>query len=111
MKKWLKATQKSQRRLKQRSVFYLLNQILRIIIPHSAMHHATNHVRFMISPELHVVQDRVHGSLEPTWFRAQSAFRITLVPLSPHLDIYRVPASPYHPISRSPHHSLTFLFS
>jgi hypothetical protein len=29
------------------------------------MHHAMNHVRFMISPELHVVQDRVHGSPEP----------------------------------------------
>jgi hypothetical protein len=27
----------------------------------SAMHHAMNHVGFMISPELHVVQDRVHG--------------------------------------------------
>jgi hypothetical protein len=25
------------------------------------MHHAMNHVRFMISPELYVVQDRVHG--------------------------------------------------
>jgi hypothetical protein len=24
-----------------------------------ALHHAMNHVRFMISPELHVVQDRV----------------------------------------------------
>ncbi len=24
-----------------------------------------NHVRFMISPELHVVQDKVHGSHEP----------------------------------------------
>jgi hypothetical protein len=24
-----------------------------------------NHVRFMISPELHVVQDRVHGSPKP----------------------------------------------
>jgi len=29
------------------------------------MHHAMNHVRFMISPELHVVQDAAHGSPEP----------------------------------------------
>jgi hypothetical protein len=28
-----------------------------LYIPHSAMYHAMNHVRFMISPELHVVQD------------------------------------------------------
>jgi hypothetical protein len=44
------------------------------------MHHAMNHVRFMISPELYVVQDKVHGmpcishgtwlALNPTWFRA-----------------------------------------
>ena len=26
-----------------------------------ALRHAMNHVRFMISPELHVVQDRVQG--------------------------------------------------
>ena len=35
-----------------------------------ALHHAMNHVRFMISPELHVVQDRVQGlALNLTWFR------------------------------------------
>jgi hypothetical protein len=28
------------------------------------MHHAMNHVRFMISPEPDVVQDKVHGSPE-----------------------------------------------
>ena len=27
----------------------------------SAMHHAMNHVGFMISPELYTVQDKVHG--------------------------------------------------
>ncbi len=27
------------------------------------MHHAMNHVGFMISPELYVVQDKVHGML------------------------------------------------
>jgi len=42
------------------------------------MHHAMNHVRFMISPELHVVQDRVHGSPEPDV--VQGALRI------PHCD-------------------------
>jgi hypothetical protein len=31
---------------------------------HSAMHHAMNHNRLMISPELHVVQDRVFGGPE-----------------------------------------------
>jgi hypothetical protein len=25
------------------------------------MHHAMNHVGFMISPELYIVQDKVHG--------------------------------------------------
>jgi len=29
------------------------------------MHHAMSHTGFMISPELKVVQDRVHGSPEP----------------------------------------------
>jgi len=29
------------------------------------MHHAMNHVRFMISPESNVVQDRVHGCPKP----------------------------------------------
>ncbi|OGP72044.1 MAG: hypothetical protein A2W09_00390 [Deltaproteobacteria bacterium RBG_16_50_11] len=29
------------------------------------MHHAMNHTRFMICPELYVVQDRMHGSPEP----------------------------------------------
>jgi hypothetical protein len=29
------------------------------------MHHAMNYIGFMISPELKVVQDRVHGSPEP----------------------------------------------
>ncbi len=32
---------------------------------HGALNHAMNHVRFMLSPELHVVQDKVHGSHEP----------------------------------------------
>ncbi len=32
---------------------------------YGALNHAMNHVRFMISPELHVVQDKVHGSHEP----------------------------------------------
>ena len=27
--------------------------------------HALNHVRFRVSPELHVVQDKVHGSPKP----------------------------------------------
>ena len=27
--------------------------------------HAMNHVGFMISPELYIVQDRVHGSPKP----------------------------------------------
>jgi hypothetical protein len=30
-----------------------------------AMDHAMNHIRFMISSELNVVQDKVHGSPEP----------------------------------------------
>jgi hypothetical protein len=29
---------------------------------HFAIHHTMNHIRFMISPELNVVQDGVHGS-------------------------------------------------
>jgi len=33
------------------------------------MHHAMNHMGFMISPELKVVQDRVHGS--PEAYRVQ----------------------------------------
>jgi len=41
-------------------------------IPHSAPHHAMNHDGFMISPELHVVQDRVQGSPEPRWIQGQS---------------------------------------
>jgi hypothetical protein len=31
----------------------------------SAMHHAMNHMGLMISPELRVVQDGVHGCSEP----------------------------------------------
>jgi hypothetical protein len=48
------------------------------------MHHAMNHVRFMISPELDVVQDRCMAALnhagfraealDPTWFGAKSEF-------------------------------------
>jgi len=35
-----------------------------------ALHHAMNHVRFMISPDLHVVQDRVQDkALNLAWFR------------------------------------------
>ena len=36
------------------------------------MHHAMNHIGFMISPELYVVQDRVHDSPEPRWIQGQS---------------------------------------
>jgi len=41
-----------------------LNSNLGFSDPQFTMHHAMNHVGFMISPELHVVQDREHGSLE-----------------------------------------------
>jgi len=36
------------------------------------MHHALHHVRFRISPELHVVQDGVHGSPEPYMVRGET---------------------------------------
>jgi hypothetical protein len=39
---------------------------------HSAMHHAMNHNRLMISPELHLVQDRYLAALNSMWFRARS---------------------------------------
>jgi len=38
---------------------------------HFATHHTMNHIRFMISPELNVVQDRAHGSA-PRWNQGQS---------------------------------------
>jgi hypothetical protein len=70
------------------------------------MHHAMNHVRFMISPELHVVQDRVHGSLNPTWFRAHSRpLTISCLPVSLSsclpTPLY-VFLTPHHPITLSP---------
>jgi hypothetical protein len=48
---------------------------------HFAIHYTMNHIRFMISPELNVVQDGVQAlhhngirakALNPAWFRAQS---------------------------------------
>jgi hypothetical protein len=38
---------------------------------HFAIHHTMNHIRFMISPELNIVQDGVHGSA-PQWDQGQS---------------------------------------
>jgi hypothetical protein len=35
------------------------------------MRHTMNHIRFMISPELNVVQDRAHGSA-PRWNQAKA---------------------------------------
>ncbi len=54
----------------------------------SAMHHALNHVRFRIRPELHVVQDRVHGKPE----NLQSKFYLKLLTCSlrPHSEGLRV---------------------
>jgi hypothetical protein len=54
------------------------------------MHHAMNHVRFMISPELHVVQDGVHGSPEP--YMVQGAFRIQSLPY--HDPFFRIRDAP-----------------
>ena len=34
-------------------------------ITNGAVYHAMNHIGFMISPEFHVVQDKVHGSPKP----------------------------------------------
>jgi len=56
--------------------YFLTSQVLSVkMLP---MHHAMNHVGFMISPELNVVQDRVHGPAlyckghgcpEPQWIQ------------------------------------------
>jgi len=38
------------------------------------MHHALNHVRFRVSPELNVVQDRVRGSRAPYMVRGAMGY-------------------------------------
>ena len=72
------------------------------------MHHAMNHVRFMISPELYVVQDRVRAALNPTWSRAHSEFRIKEFPSSRHPLTTSFDLSPRLRALLSPNLSLRF---
>jgi len=47
------------------------------------MHHAMNHVGFMIGPELHIVQDGVHGSPAPYMVQGELLIKPHLLSCQP----------------------------